>query len=151
MQDSISLADRPICSITTPRPEVAWIDLDGTRESMLASIRSSPHAQLLASRGSIDKVVGVVRKEDLLSFCLDDKALDIEAVIRVPKLVHEAISILNTLELFKLTPVHMAIVVDEHRVVQGVVTQTDLLEAIAGDLPQAAERNQPLPHDHGGD
>jgi len=138
----LSLADLPIRSIMTPRPDVAWIDLDDTRESIFDSIRSCSHAQLLTSRGSIDKVAGVVCKEDLLGLCLDGKEIDMEAVIRPPKVVHEATSILDTLEFFKLTPVHLAIVVDEQSIVQGVVTQTDLLEAIAGDLPQAARLNQ---------
>jgi CBS domain containing-hemolysin-like protein len=75
-----------------------------------------------------------VRKEDLLDLYLEGKAADIETVIRPPKLVPQATSILNTLESFKVAPVHMAIVVDELGLVQGVVTQTDLLEAIAGDL-----------------
>ena len=130
----LSLADRLILSIMTPRSEVIWIDLEDTRESNLALIGSSPHAQLLASRGSIDEVVGIVRKEDLLDLYLAGKAADIETVIRPPKLVPQATSILNTLESFKVAPVHMAIVVDERGLVQGVVTQTDLLEAIAGDL-----------------
>src|SRR4029077_8809087 len=78
----LSLADRLILSIMTPRSEVIWIDLEDTRESNLDLIRSSPHAQLLASRGSINEVVGIVRKEHLLDLYLEGKAVDIEAVIR---------------------------------------------------------------------
>jgi putative hemolysin len=56
-------------------------------------------------------------------------------------------SILKTLELFKLAPARMAIVVDDCGTLQGVVTQTDFLEAIAGDLP---DTSGPLGHDESG-
>lgn len=44
-------------------------------------------------------------------------------------------SILRTLDLFRTTPVNTAMVVDEYGTIQGIVTRTDLLEAVAGDLP----------------
>jgi len=44
-------------------------------------------------------------------------------------------AILRTLDLFRKTPVHAAIVVDEFGALQGIVTRTDLLEPVAGDLP----------------
>ena len=50
--------------------------------------------------------------------------------------MHESTTILRTLDLFRKTPVHTAIVVDEFGTLQGIVTRTDLLETVAGDLPK---------------
>jgi CBS domain containing-hemolysin-like protein len=63
--------------------------------------------------------------------------------MRAPTVICEGTSILNTLEVFKLTPVHMAVVVDHGGSVQGIVTQTDLLEAIAGEMPKPGHNPQP--------
>jgi predicted tellurium resistance membrane protein TerC len=144
----LGLADRPISSIMTPRGGLAWIDLDASEETVLAEIQSSRHGQLLVSRGSIDKLVGTVRKQDLFDQYLERRLLDIPSVIHEPVVIHEATSILKTFELFKLAPVRMAIVVGEQRNLLGIVTQTDLLEAIAGDLPDPEQQREVARCDH---
>src|SRR5207249_2836916 len=62
----LTLADRAVQTIMTPRPEVTWIDPDDPKEAVLAEVRDSAHGQFLVSRGSIDDVVGIARKEDIL-------------------------------------------------------------------------------------
>ena len=132
----LDLADSPVRTIMTPRPHVQWVDLNGPKPQILSRIRSCPHAQLLVCRGSIDEIVGIVRKQDLADHILDGQSPDVEQVTRPPLIVHESTTILRTLDLFRKTPVHTAIVVDEFGVLQGIVTRTDLLEAVAGDLPK---------------
>jgi predicted tellurium resistance membrane protein TerC len=139
----LGLADRPVGSIMTPRPDVSWVDLNEPQEKVLATIKSSAHAYLLAGQGSIDEIIGIVRKQDLLDLCLESRALDVRTVAWPPVVVDEATSILKTLELFMHTPVHIAVVVDENGSLQGVVTQTNLLEAIAGDLPDPQGKTGP--------
>jgi putative hemolysin len=132
----LDLADSPVRTIMTPRPHAQWVDLNSPKEQVLSRIRSCPHAQLLVCRGSIDEVVGIVRKQDLADRVLDGQSPDVEQVTRPPLIVHESTTILRTLDLFRKTPVHTAIVVDEFGTLQGIVTRTDLLEAVAGDLPK---------------
>jgi putative hemolysin len=139
----LDLTDSPVQTIMTPRPHVQWVDLKAPNEKIFDQIRSCPHAQLLACRGSIDEIVGIVRKQDLADQVLDRKSPDIEQVTRPPLIVHESTSILRTLDLFRKTPVHTAIVVDEFGTLQGIVTRTDLLEAVAGDLPKIDVPAQP--------
>jgi putative hemolysin len=132
----LDLEDSPVRTIMTPRPHVRWVDLNGPREEILSGIRACPHAQLLVCRGSIDEVVGIVRKQDLADHVLDGRSPDVEQVTCPPLIVHESTAILKTLDLFRKTPVHTAIVVDEFGSLQGIVTRTDLLETVAGDLPK---------------
>ena len=139
----LDLEDSPIRTIMTPRPHVQWVDLDGSREQVLSGIRSCPHAQLLVCRGSIDEVIGIVRKQDLADHFLDGQSPDVGKLTQPPLIVHESTTVLRTLDLFRKTPVHTAIVVDEFGVLQGIVTRTDLLEAVAGDLPRIDSQARP--------
>jgi putative hemolysin len=139
----LDLADSPVRRIMTPRPRVQWVNLNDPAQQVLSQIRSCPHAQLLVCRGSIDEVVGIVRKQDLFDQVLDGRSPGVEQVTRAPLTVHESTTILRTLDLFRQTPVHTAIVVDEFGAIQGIVTRTDLLETVAGDLPKIDAPLQP--------
>lgn len=130
-----NIGDRPIGDIMTPRPDIEWIDLDDERDDVLRAIRDCRHEQMLVGRGGVDEPLGVISKKDLLDRLLDGEPADPMAVIREPLVVLESTPIVRILEQFKTAPVRMAVIVDEFGSVGGIVTQTDLLEVIAGNLP----------------
>ena len=143
IEDVLDLADRPVSAIMTPRPDVVWIDADGPEDAIVRTIRECPYAQLLVCRGTLDDVTGIVRKQDLLNQSLDGRSLDITRSLQSPLAVPERTSILRTLEVFRKTPVNTAIIIDEYGTVQGIVTRTDLLEAVAGRLPDVDAKPEP--------
>ena len=137
-----NIGNRRIADIMTPRVDVDWIDAEDPHEEILRTIRKCRHEQLLVGRGNIDEPVGMILKKDLLDQALDGKSLDPMAVIREPLIVYETASIFRVLDQFKKAPVRLAMVIDEYGSLDGIVTQTDLLEAIAGDLPDT-ENEEP--------
>ncbi len=135
LESVLDLADRAVRTIMTPRPDVEWVDLDDPKDTVLRNIRACPYAQILVCRSSLDSILGVVRKQDLLDQSLNGVPFDVEAALHQPLNIPDGASILRTLDLFKKTPVNTAIVVDEYGAIQGIVTRTNLLEAVTGDLP----------------
>jgi predicted tellurium resistance membrane protein TerC len=133
----LSLHDRPVSAIMTRRQDVAWLDIDDP--DVLAKLRANPHREFPVGRGSIDKVQGVVRKEDVLALCVDGKPIDLSSVLRPAPSVRAQASILDALNQFKRQTAELAIVADAQGRFQGIVTRNDLLEAIAGEFPDEGE------------
>ncbi len=135
----LELARRPVTAIMTHRAAVQWIDATAGREAALDKLRASPYRGLPVGQGSIDKLLGVVRKDDVLALYLNDQSFEIEQVMCEAVAMPASITVYDALERFKGAPLELAIVADEYGGIAGVVTRTDLLEAITGDLPEHAD------------
>ena len=133
----LTLGEREVRTIMTPRDAVHSIQLG--EPDVLAKLRARPHREMPVLDASPDKVIGVIRKEDVLALCVEGKPIDLKSILRPARTVQLRHTVLATLNRFKRTTTELAIVVDEQERFQGVVTRTDLLEAIAGDFPDEGE------------
>jgi putative hemolysin len=123
----------------TPRPDVVWLDVGDSQEVVISEIRTSGHSRFPVCRGELDEIVGIVHNKDLLELAFQGKAVDLVKAAAKPLVVHDRTPILKLLDMMKRSGLHMAIVVDEYGSVEGLVTITDILETIAGDLPEPGE------------
>jgi putative hemolysin len=87
-------------------------------------------------RGNLDTVLGTVHVKDIYSYDVQQSA-DLASILTPPLFIPESSGTLHVIEMFRRTGVHVAFIIDEYGGVQGLVTLTDLLEALVGDLPSA--------------
>lgn len=131
----LRLSDRPVRSIMIPRVDTVWLDIDDAPEQLLQQLYDSGHSRFPVCRDQ-DTVLGIVHAKDLLRQQEPGDHWDLRSALRAPLFVTEAMPVLKLLEEFKKSPVHLAIVVDEHDAFKGIVTPADILAAIAGHLPE---------------
>lgn len=139
LKNVIRLADRPIETLMTPRAGIVWLDLDDPIEVNAREMLENPHARFPVARGNLDRVVGVVQSKELLAHMLAGGTPDLQAVMRPPLRVPMSASPLRLLELFRASPLHVALVVGLRDEIRGLVTLHDVLEAIVGTLPTEQE------------
>ncbi len=134
------LADRSVRALMTPRQALDWIDLDDPLDAQLATLRESRHSKLIASRGVIDQFVGIVSVKRIVDAQIDGAIGIVPAShIDEPLVLPDSLDALDAIPKLKRSGLHAAIVVDEFGSLQGMVTVTDVLSAIAGEFHDDGE------------
>ena len=141
IENLFDFSKRTIKEISVPRARVVTFDLQRSTEDNLRLARSSPHTRLPVVEGDLDHVVGVIHLKELL-WALHDQGetLDLRALARPAFLVPEMRLIQDLLLDFQKQKQHLALVVNEHGGVDGLVTLEDVLEELVGEIQDEFDR-----------
>jgi len=141
IENVFDFSKRSTKEIAVPRAQVVYLDLHRTQAENLDLARSSPHTRLPLVEGDLDHVVGVIHLKDLL-WALNDQGegLDLRTCARPAFLVPEMRLIQDLLLDFQKQKQHLAMVVNEHGGVDGLVTLEDVLEELVGEIQDEFDR-----------
>ena len=136
----LTLGERSVASIMTPRNHISWVDLDKGTEHMYEVLMSVPHSLFPVCRGDLDHLVTVAKAKDLLDVLDDESAL--QALLQAaskPVTVFEGMKVMDAIPSLRQAKGSLVMVTDEFGSVTGLVTPLDVFEAIAGEFPDADE------------
>ena len=140
----LQLAERPIRSVMTPRAQIDHLDLADAPQEIRTALMHSSYSRLpLIREGRVDEPLGFVHKKELLKEILAGNQPNLEAMARKAINLLDSFTILNALEQMRKESTHIAFVVNEFGDFVGLLTMTDILESIAGELPDASEIEGP--------
>ena len=145
MEQVFRLSDRTVSVIMTPRRDIVWFDMTDTPSDIREKVLLHGHSRYPVARDDLDDVIGVVMVKDLLASEMANQPLDLAALVQPPIYVPESMQALDVIERLRESRAHMALVIDEYGGLEGLVTFTDIMRAILGDLPDnKGQREEPV-------
>jgi putative hemolysin len=143
---ALRLDDWHLRALMTPRVDLEFLDLDQPLERNLERIAASPYSRFPVYRGDRSQVLGIVRARNLFEQAIRTQSLagiDIGAALEPILYVPESSSAIDLLEQLKQHRAELAMIVDEYGDIQGMVTLTDVMSALVGDVTPTSDHGQP--------
>ena len=140
IENLFDFSKRTVKEIAVPRQLVVTFDLRRSLEENLARVRSTPHTRIPLVDGDLDRVLGVVHLKELLWALQEGRTADLRSFARPAFLVPEMKPIQGLLLEFQQQKQHLALVVNEHGGIDGLVTLEDVLEELVGEIQDEFDR-----------
>ena len=137
IERALLLDDLRVGMLMTPKHKMMVVNIDKFADKPKQFLKNYPHSRLIFTEGKDNKIFGVIHVKDLLSYSFDEREFDIEKLKKItnkPHLIPESMKAIKVLELFRHSPIHIALVLDEFGNFQGLVTLNDILEALVGEI-----------------
>jgi CBS domain containing-hemolysin-like protein len=131
--------------IMTPRPDMTCISVDKKVKEVLGLIKKTPFSRFPIYEKTRDHIKGILNVKDIYQY-IGKKGFNellVSKIMRKPFFIPQTVKTDNILRQFQKRKEHMAIVVDEHGIVSGLVTIEDVLEEIVGEIVDETEKVMP--------
>ena len=142
---ALEFAQLHVADVMVPRRFVHAVAENADSATLRAAMLANGHRRVPTYRTSIDEVTGYVLREDVLACLWDDKPVDVGALRREPFFLPESMSLEQALRELQQRRLHLAMVVDEHGGIAGLVTLEDLLEELVGEIFHEHDAAPPRP------
>jgi len=143
LKSVVEFGDTFVREIMTPRVDMAAIKSDTTIEKLRELVIKEKRSRVPVYKDRVDNIEGIVIAKDLLEYA-DDKFKNdsIEPLIRSVYYVPESMKVSELLNELQKRKQKLAVVVDEHGGVSGLVTMEDLVEEIVGEIQDEYDREE---------
>ncbi|MCL2230866.1 MAG: hemolysin family protein [Treponema sp.] len=145
------LGDRPVGAFMTHRSEIQWLDINAPYEEIREkAIEFRNQRCFPVGNASPDEIVGAVFSEDIILDYAQTVPAGLRAIMSKPQFVPETMPAIKVFESFKQCQSSFLFVMDEYGGLAGIISITDLVEEIVGELSLPVESEDPfLPQDDG--
>lgn len=139
---ALRLDDQPVAALMTPRMDIHYIDLEDPVDANLLKIADSPYNRFPVCKGDLSQVVGILHAGSLFEQSIRGQEIDIATATQPPLFVPETISAMQLLETLKKHRAELALIIDEYGEIEGMVTLSDVMGALVGDVSMIDEHQE---------
>lgn len=129
------LGDRKVSNLMTHRNDLVYLQLNQTAESIKTLVYQEMHSIYPVYDKDKDTLLGIVLLKDLFKH-ISDRNFNIKNYLKEPRYLTESQTAYDALKFFKESSIHYGFVTDEFGQVQGLITMSDLLETLVGDVSE---------------
>ncbi len=139
-------ADQPVRDVMTPRLEIVTLAMPVTKAAVRKAVADTAHSRypVVDERGNLDSIRGILYAKDVLSQPHDPPVGDILRLLRAPHYAPESTPVMRVLADLRARRTGMAMVLDEHGGVDGLVTIKDLAGELVGELQDEYDPHVPM-------
>ncbi|MDT8448241.1 MAG: hemolysin family protein [bacterium] len=134
--------------VMTPRTQMCTLERDKTVAEAMEVFHKSGFSRIPVQDQKRDNIVGVLSAIDLFPYVEQRHQVKVQEIMRKPLFVSYSKPIHQLLTEFKKANNHMAIVIDEYGGVDGMITVTDIIEELVGDIPDESNRHSDPTWEH---
>lgn len=150
VENVIHLGDRKINTLMTERMRIDWLNTNDSLEIIKSKITSSIHESFPVCNGELNNVIGIIYPKEIINSLLRNEKFELEKHLKPVLYLVENTTALNALEKFRESKHHLALVIDENKSVQGILTMNDIMDTLIGDfVKQLHEKKEIVPRDDG--
>jgi putative hemolysin len=139
---ALDLGETRVREILTPRLQVVAIEVDAPSSEVVEILNRSKYSRIPVYEDDLDHMVGILHAKDL--FGVAESQWNLREIVRPVVHVPEAQLVSTLLRVLRSRQTHLAVVIDEHGAMSGVVTMEDALEEIVGEIRDETDDEEPL-------
>jgi magnesium and cobalt transporter len=141
IKGAMTVSERAVADIMVPRARMDLLDIGQPLPEMLGLIIEAAHSRFPVYENSRDNIIGILLAKDLLRLMLEP-GLQIRALIRPAVFIPETKRLDVLLHEFRTGDSHLAMIIDEHGGISGLITMEDVLEEIVGDIEDEFDEDE---------
>lgn len=135
------LGDKRAINLMVHRSDIVCLDLQNDFEENQQILRQSEHSEFPVVDGSFDQVKGIIHVKTFLKKYIDNKPIDMQALVKPIPFVNENTSAYNILNVLRTGKAQLAVVIDEYGIPQGIVSIKDIVRQLFGEMNNSEERS----------
>lgn len=136
IEAALELHEVSVSEVMTPRRDIVALEKNITVSQALEKLKGKEFSRVPVYEDNLDNIVGILYLKDIIFLKFEGKDEPISKYLKKAFFVPEFTPLLNVMRDFEKSKSHMAIVIDEHGTVVGLVTFQDILDFLVGDLPE---------------
>ena len=134
LQSIFKLGSKQVKEIMVPAIDMVMLNADATVVESYDIFSKYQYSRLPVYRGTKDNIIGMALQKDIFNLITKHEEKPLEEIVRPIMFVPESMKINQLLREFRQKRMHIAIVINEHGIITGLVTLEDVLEEIVGEI-----------------